>query len=84
MGGDEYAMVAVDVTEQEAEEIYSRWKRALEELNTQGEVICVMACGLMYCEGEFDTDELFHQADDRMYLDKKALKDKGETSHLRN
>ncbi len=84
MGGDEYAMVAVDVTEKEAGEIHSRWKKALEELNTQGNVCCVMACGLMYSEGDFDADELFHQADDQMYLDKKALKDKGETSHLRN
>ena len=84
MGGDEYAMVAVDVTEKETEEIRTRWQQALEELNSQGEVICVMACGLKYSEGEFDTDELFHQADDLMYLDKKARKEKGETSHLRS
>jgi diguanylate cyclase (GGDEF)-like protein len=84
MGGDEYAMVAVNVTEKEAERIYNTWKQALEELNTQGEVFCVMACGFKYSEGEFDPDELFQQADDLMYLDKKARKDKGETSHLRN
>ncbi|MCR4791291.1 MAG: GGDEF domain-containing protein [Lachnospiraceae bacterium] len=84
MGGDEYAMVAVNVTEKEAERIYDAWKQSLEELNTQGEVFCVMACGLKYSEGDFDPDELFHQADDLMYLDKKARKDKGETSHLRS
>ncbi len=39
---------------------------------------------IKYCEGEFDADELFHQADDQMYLDKKTRKDKGETSYLRN
>ena len=44
----------------------------------------VMACGLKYSEGEFDADELFHQADELMYLDKKARKDKGETSHLKS
>lgn len=84
MGGDEYAMVAVNITEKETDEIYKRWKQSLEELNTQGDVYCVMACGLKYSEGEFDADELFHQADELMYLDKKARKDKGETSHLKS
>ena len=84
MGGDEYAMVAVNVTEKETDEIYKRWKQALEELNDQGDVYCVMACGLKYNEGEFDVDELFHQADELMYLDKKARKEKGETSHLKS
>lgn len=83
MGGDEYAMVAVNVTKKETDEIYDGWKRALEDLNTQGNVYCVMACGLKYCEGEFDAEELFKQADELMYLDKKARKEKGETSHLR-
>ena len=82
MGGDEYAMVAVNITEKEAEEIHSRWKKALAELNTQGDVFCVMACGIKFCKGEFDADELFHQADDQMYLDKKARKDRGETSYV--
>ena len=84
MGGDEYAMVAVDVTEKETEEIRNRWQQALEKLNSQGDVICVMACGLKHSEGGFDVDELFHQADDLMYLDKKSRKEKGETSHLRS
>ena len=34
--------------------------------------------------GEFDVEELFKQADELMYLDKKACKEKGETSHLRS
>lgn len=84
MGGDEYAMVAVNVTAKETEEIRDRWEQALADLNTHGDVYCVMACGLKHIEGEFDADELFHQADDQMYLDKKARKDKGDTSHLRN
>ncbi|MCR5012074.1 MAG: hypothetical protein K6A72_07000 [Lachnospiraceae bacterium] len=40
-------------------------------------VYCVMAFGLKYCEGEFDVEELFKQADELMYLDKKARKEKG-------
>lgn len=83
MGGDEYVMVAVNVTADEAEEIRKQWERALEELNTEGNVYCVMACGLQYGEGAFDYDDLYHQADAQMYLDKKARKEKGQTSHLR-
>ena len=41
-----------------------------------------MDCGIKYGKGEFDADELFHQADDQMYLDKKARKDRGETSYV--
>ena len=44
MGGDEYAMVAVNVTEKEVDRIYNNWKQSLEELNTQGDVCCVMDC----------------------------------------
>ena len=56
--------------------------KTLAELNTQGDGFCVMACGIKYCKGVFDADELFHQADDQMYLDKKARKDRGETSYV--
>ncbi len=84
MGGDEYALVAVDVSEKETDEIRNRWEKALAELNTRGAVHCVMACGIKFCEGMFDLDELFHQADHKMYLDKKARKERGETSYIHN
>ena len=83
MGGDEYVMVAVNITQDEAERVRQKWEQELKKINTEGKVYCVMACGLRYAEGEFDYDELYHQADEQMYADKKARKDKGETSHLR-
>ncbi|MBR4627006.1 MAG: GGDEF domain-containing protein [Ruminococcus sp.] len=82
MGGDEYIMVAVDVTEDEANAIADKWENALEKLNAEGGVYCVMALGLQYGEGSFSYDELYKQSDAKMYLDKKARKEKGQTSHL--
>ena len=83
MGGDEYVMVAVDVTEDEAKAIADKWENALEKLNAEGGVYCVMALGLQYGEGDFSYDELYKQSDEKMYLDKKARKEKGQTSHLK-
>ena len=83
MGGDEYVMVAVNVTEAEAQEVAAKWQKALDTLNTEGQVFCVMALGLQYGEGGFDYDDLYHKADALMYEDKKARKEKGMTSHLR-
>ena len=84
MGGDEYVMVGVNITRDEAENVRQKWQQALGKVNEEGKVYCVMACGLKYGEGEFDYDELYHQADEQMYVDKKARKEKGETSHLRD
>lgn len=83
MGGDEYVMVAVNITMEEAEEIKGQWEQALAEINLEGDVYCVMACGLQFGDGDFDYDELYHRADAEMYLDKKARKEKGLTSHLK-
>lgn len=84
MGGDEYVMVAVDVTEDEASAIADKWKNALEKLNADGRVYCVMALGLQYGKVDFSYDELYKQSDDKMYLDKKARKEKGQTSRLKS
>ena len=83
MGGDEYVMVAVNITEDEANEVYIKWEKALEKLNEEGDVYCVMACGLKYGEGDFEYEKLYQEADEMMYADKKARKEKGQTSHLR-
>lgn len=82
MGGDEYVMVAVNITEAEAEAVAKKWETALEGLNSEGSVYCVMALGMQYGEGEFDYETLYKKADELMYLNKKARKEKGQTSHL--
>ena len=77
MGGDEYLIVAANVSEKEALDIRRRWELALEEENNSGYIHCVMACGMQYGEGDYDYDELYHKADALMYLDKKARKEIG-------
>ncbi|MBQ9384334.1 MAG: GGDEF domain-containing protein [Ruminiclostridium sp.] len=83
MGGDEYVMVAVNVTAEEAENIRYRWKSALDKLNeADTELFCSMACGLSYGSGEYDYDELYAEADKLMYENKKDLKANNITSHI--
>lgn len=83
MGGDEYVVVAVNVTAQEAEDIHARWKKALDRLNEEDtSVFCSMACGLMTATGDYDYEELYKKADKLMYENKKALKANNITSHI--
>ncbi len=84
MGGDEYVMIGMNITEEEAKDVYTKWEQALEKLNQEGQMYCVMACGLQYASGDFNYDELYHQADEEMYVNKKAKKEKGETSHIKS
>ena len=83
MGGDEYVMVAVNVTERQAEDIRNRWRKALDKLNEEDTALfCSMACGLSYGSGEYDYDELYANADKLMYENKKELKAGNITSHI--
>ncbi len=85
MGGDEYVMVAVNLTEAEAEKIHADWKAALDKLNADDtSMFCSMACGMIFGSGDYDYEELYKQADKLMYENKKALKANGITSHLLN
>lgn len=79
MGGDEFLMVACDITLDEANAIKTRWENALARLNTLADDInCVMAVGMTYGESEFDLSKLMAEADELMYEDKKSKKKPGE------
>ncbi|MGN0437311.1 MAG: GGDEF domain-containing protein [Lachnospiraceae bacterium] len=79
MGGDEFLMVACDVTKDEADTLKKRWEDELERLNTLSDDInCVMALGMTYGEGKYDLSKLLSEADELMYEDKKAKKKPGE------
>lgn len=83
MGGDEYAMIATDITPEAVEDLRTRWKNALDRLNEEDtSLFCSMACGIAFAEGEFDYDELYQKADDLMYENKKELKSQNITSRL--
>lgn len=79
MGGDEFLIVAKNVTKEETEEIKKRWEDELARLNTADDGIdCVIAVGVAYGDKGYDYAELFKQADERMYEDKKSKKKPGE------
>ena len=75
VGGDEFVVIAIHMTRREAEGILQAWRKGLEELNRENDGIpCVIACGFVYGEGDFDLEELLAEADRRMYEDKKKKK----------
>ncbi len=79
MGGDEFLMVACNVTKDEADKLMKRWADELARLNTlQDDIDCVMAVGMTYGEGNYDLFKLIAEADELMYEDKKAKKKPGE------
>ena len=79
MGGDEFLMVACNVTEEEVEVIKARWEEELARLNTLDDGIdCVIAVGVVYGEAPYDFGALNAKADSLMYEDKKRKKKPGE------
>ena len=78
-GGDEFVVVAIHVTREEAERIRRDWEAGLDKLNRAGDGIrCVIACGFAFGEKEDDPDKVFALADERMYEDKRVKKRKAE------
>ena len=76
MGGDEFAMIGLHLSEEEAVHLLETWKKGLEELNQADDgITCVIACGMVYGKKEYDFDELMARADQLMYEDKKRKKD---------
>ena len=74
-GGDEFLVVAIHVTREEAGKIRQDWENGLEELNRNEDGIpCVIACGFAFGEKDYNLDEVFALADRRMYEDKKEKK----------
>lgn len=79
MGGDEFLMVACNVTKDEIDGIRERWEKELARLNTiEDDIECVIAVGVAYGEKGYNIQELMKQADELMYEDKKAKKKPGE------
>ncbi|MCR4764441.1 MAG: GGDEF domain-containing protein [Lachnospiraceae bacterium] len=75
MGGDEFAMIAWDLSEADAEDLLARWRQHLDELNRADDGIeCIIACGMVYGGPGHDLDAMMKEADERMYRDKTAIK----------
>lgn len=75
MGGDEFLMVATNVTEDEVLKLKERWEEELLRLNElQDGINCVIAAGVAYGRAPYDFNELSKRADELMYEDKKLKK----------
>ena len=77
VGGDEFIVIAIHVSREDAEKIGQRWTEGLAEINRAEESFpCRIACGFAYGEKGFDLEEILALADRLMYEDKKADKEK--------
>ncbi len=75
MGGDEFMLVAWDISEEESLALKDRWDLALAKLNEEdNSPECIIACGLAYGEEGYNLKELLKLADERMYANKTAIK----------
>jgi diguanylate cyclase (GGDEF)-like protein len=73
-GGDEFIVVAVNKTLPESEEILGDWKAGLDELNRGDGPECIIACGMCHKNAPFSFNEVFSEADNLMYEEKRAIK----------
>ena len=75
VGGDEFLVVAMNVTDQDTEELLRVWRRKLTELNEDKETPeCIIACGLCRQYAPYDLEKIMEEADKRMYQDKRRIK----------
>ena len=76
VGGDEFILVAIHISRQEAQQVLRGWREGLRELNQEEDgIACVIACGFVFAESGYDLNALLAQADQLMYEDKKVLKE---------
>ena len=83
IGGDEFAILGMNVKKEEAEKNISLFEEALKEYNSQNdktELYLQMAIGMAEYDPKIDKEymDVFHRADNAMYEDKKAKKMKNK------
>ncbi len=79
MGGDEFLVIACNVTRNEADKLMIRWQEELNRLNALDDGIdCVIAVGMTYGQASYDLAKLLTEADELMYEDKRLKKKSGE------
>lgn len=84
MGGDEFVMIAKELTAQQADELRRKWESELEKLNGLNDgLFCAVSCGMAHGSGDYVYDELYRLADVRMYENKKAMKQRDMFSHYK-
>ncbi|MBQ3897518.1 MAG: GGDEF domain-containing protein [Clostridia bacterium] len=73
-GGDEFIVIAVNKSLSESEEILKKWRDGLDELNRDDGPECIIACGMCHKNAPFSFNEVFSEADNLMYEEKRAIK----------
>lgn len=73
-GGDEFIVVVVNEDLGFCENLKNEWRRKLDELNEAGGPECIIACGMCHKKAPFSFKEVFSEADELMYEEKRAIK----------
>jgi len=78
-GGDEFVAVMPNCAESDMDAVVAKWQEALDGLNASGggQVRCTIAHGTAFGEGEYALAEVMKFADERMYGDKRRMKECG-------
>lgn len=76
IGGDEFIVIGIGTSKQQADSLLATWEDAMDELNKNETERITMACGLACGEGEYDVEELLGEADRRMYENKSEMKER--------
>jgi diguanylate cyclase (GGDEF)-like protein len=79
-GGDEFVAVLPDCAEGGVDDVAAKWQEALDGLNTTGSgsgIRCTIAHGTAFGSGEYALADVMKLADERMYADKRRMKENG-------
>ena len=75
MGGDEFLIVAANLSRKAADELKAGWQEELARINrAETKLECIIACGMAYAKKPYDLTAVLNKADRRMYMDKRAIK----------
>ena len=75
IGGDEFMMIGLNISFEEAQKLRKEWEKAVEKQNDGTlPVEIVVSCGMTFGEGDYSLHDLLVGADEKMYIDKKLKK----------
>jgi len=79
-GGDEFVAVMPNCAESDVDAVITKWQKALDELNASGGggIHCTVAHGTAFGIGEYALADVMKFADEKMYRDKRRMKENGQ------
>jgi diguanylate cyclase (GGDEF)-like protein len=79
-GGDEFVAVATDYSEEDIDKVIAKWREKLKALNAASAsgIRCTVACGSAVGSGAYTLADVMKLADERMYAEKRRMKESGE------